>query len=89
MGNSRCSLTGALPGAIATIPAGKKGYVIALRTGPNMHECQKIIGSIEHFYGHLEIQCSGSLGLPSIEFKENVEARADEIKHFVDGVVLA
>lgn len=54
-----------------------------------MHECQKIIGSIEHFYGHLEIQCSGSLGLPSVEFKENVEARVDEIKHFVDGVVLA
>lgn len=73
----------------ATIPAGKKGYVIALRTGPSMGECQKIIGSIEHFYGHLEIQCSGSLGLCSIEFKENVEARADEIKHFADDVILA
>lgn len=29
----------------ATIPSGKKGYVIALRTGPNMPECEKIIAT--------------------------------------------
>jgi len=39
----------------ASIRPGKKGYAIALRTGPNMPECERIIGSIEHFYGHLEI----------------------------------
>ena len=65
-----------------TIPSGKKGYTIALRTGPGMKECERIIGSIEHFYGHLEIDCCGSLGLCSVEYKDAVEARKDEIKSF-------
>ena len=66
----------------ATISSGKKGYSIALRTGPNMKECNRIIESIEHFYGHLEITPSGSLGLCSIEYKEALEDRIDEIKEF-------
>lgn len=64
------------------ISAGKKGYSIALRTGPNMKECNRIIESIEHFYGHLEIVPSGSLGLCSIEYKEALEDRKDEIHAF-------
>lgn len=71
----------------ATIPSGKKGYVIALRTGPSMPECEKIIGSIEHFYGHLEIQSSGSIGLCSVEYKEAVVDRVDEIRAFCDKVI--
>ena len=66
----------------ASIKEGKKGYSVALRTGPGMHECEKIIKSIEHFYGHLHIECKGSLGLTSIEFKEDVEPRKDEIIDF-------
>lgn len=66
----------------AAISNGKKGYVIALRTGSSMRECNKIIESIEHFYGHLEIIPSGSLGLCSIEFKEAVENRKKEIEEF-------
>ena len=66
----------------ATIKPGKKGYAVALRTGPNMPECERLIGSIEHFYGHLEIERAGLLGLTSIEFKENVEPRKDEIISF-------
>lgn len=66
----------------ATISGGKKGYSIALRTGPGIGECQRIIETIEHFYGHLEIECCGNLGLCSIEFKEAVEARKDEIAEF-------
>ena len=65
-----------------TIPSGKRGYVIALRTGPGMKECERIISSIEHFYGHLEIDCSGNLGLTSVEFREMVEARRPEILAF-------
>jgi multimeric flavodoxin WrbA len=68
----------------ATISSGKKGYTIALRTGSSMPECEKIIGSIEHFYGHLEIIASGNLGLCSIEYKEAVANRIDEIKAFCD-----
>ena len=33
----------------ASIRPGNKGYAIALRTGPNMPECEKIIGCIEQF----------------------------------------
>ena len=70
----------------ATIPAGKKGYAIALRTGPSMRECERIIGSIEHFYGHLEIACGGSLGLTGVEFREAVAARESEIVDFCKGI---
>lgn len=66
----------------ATIKPGKKGYSIALRTGPNMSECERIIGSIEHFYGHLEIESVGHLGLTSIEYKVDVESRKQEIFDF-------
>lgn len=70
----------------ATISGGKKGYAIALRTGPSMRECQRIIETIEHFYGHLEIECCGGLGLCSIEFKDAVEARKEEIVEFCEGI---
>jgi len=68
----------------AKISGGKKGYTIALRTGPSMPECERIISSIEHFYGHLEISSSGKLGLCGIEYKENVENRINEIKDFCE-----
>ena len=71
----------------AKIPSGKKGYTIALRTGPSMPECEKIIGSIEHFYGHLEIEPSGKLELCKVEHKEDVAARAEEIREFCDGIL--
>ena len=65
-----------------TIPAGKKGYAIVIRTGPNMKECERLIGSIEHFYGHLEIECAGHLGFTSVEYKEDVEPHKEEIISF-------
>lgn len=65
-----------------TLPVGKKGYAIALRTGPNIAECNRIIGTIEHFYGHLEVECCGSLGLTSIEYKNDLDSRKQEIKDF-------
>ena len=71
----------------ATIGTGKKGYVIALRTGPSMPECERIIQSIRHFYGHLEIPCEGSLGLCSVEFKENVKDRVGEIHNFCSQIL--
>ena len=66
----------------AKISSGKKGYSIALRTGSSMRECDRIIESIEHFYGHMEIEACGSLGLCSIEYKEALEDRKDDIKVF-------
>jgi multimeric flavodoxin WrbA len=70
----------------ATIKSGKKGYSVALRTGPSMRECERIIGSIEHFYGHLEIECCGSLGLCSVEYREAVEPRKAEITAFCKNI---
>lgn len=66
----------------ATIGSGKKGYTIALRTGPGMHECERLISTIEHFYGHMEIECCGALGLTSLEYREQVEERRAEIEEF-------
>ncbi len=66
----------------ASIMSGKKGYAVALRTGPGMHECERLIGSIEHFYGHLEIECAGHLGLTAVEYKEDVGHRRSEITEF-------
>lgn len=71
----------------AKLSEGKKGYTIALRTGPSMPECERIISSIEHFHGHLEIESCGKLGLCSIEYKEDVAARIDEIKEFCDAIM--
>ena len=70
----------------AKIGGGKKGYTIALRTGPGMRECSRIIETMEHFYGHLEIEPRGSLGLGSIEYKADLEGRTDEITAFCAGI---
>lgn len=70
----------------SSIAPGKKGYAIALRTGPGMPECDRLIASIEHFYGHLEIECAGHLGLTSVEYKEDVEPRKKEILDFCSGI---
>lgn len=70
----------------ATISRGKRGYAIALRTGPSMRECSRIIESIEHFYGHMEIECCGRLGLCSIEYRRDVEPRRSEIEEFCGGI---
>lgn len=70
----------------AAIGPGKKGYAIVLRTGPGMKECQRIIESIEHFYGHMEIACCGSLGLCSVEYKADVAQRKDEIIAFCEQI---
>lgn len=69
-----------------SIGSGKRGYSIALRTGSNMKECERIINTIEHFYGHLEIECCGSLGLCSIEYKEAVKDRVEEINSFCNAI---
>ena len=69
-----------------SLSRGKKGYSIALRTGPGMKECERIISSIEHFYGHLEIECCGSLGLCSVEYREAVEPRKAEITAFCGNI---
>lgn len=70
----------------AGLKSGKKGYTIALRTGPGMSECERIFRSIEHFYGHLEIEPAGHLGLCGIAYKEDLAPREDEIRNFCETI---
>lgn len=72
----------------ASIGSGKKGYAAALRTGPNMKECDRIIESIEHFYGHMEIEACGNIGLCSVEYKKDLESRKGEIEAFCSKICL-
>jgi len=64
------------------LSGGKKGYAIALRTGPNLPECERVISSIEHFCGHLEIACCGHLGLTCVEYQQDVAKHEAEILAF-------
>lgn len=70
----------------AALSSGKKGFVIALRTGRGMSECDKIIGSIEHFYGHMGIMACGSVGLCSVEHKADVASKIGDIKALCDKI---
>ncbi len=70
----------------ASLSGGKKGYAVALRTGPGMKECQRITETIAHFFGHLEIECAGSLGLCSVENRRDAEKRAGEVMAFCEQI---
>ena len=66
----------------ASLSSGKRGYAIALRTGPGMPECEQILRTVAHFYGHMEIAFCGGLGLCSVEYKAQAEPRRAEIEAF-------
>lgn len=70
----------------ASLSPGKRGYAVVLRTGSGMKECERLIETIEHFYGHLEIERSGRLALPQIEYREQVEPHREELERFCRGI---
>ncbi len=47
-----------------------------------MRECNRLIETLEHFYGHMEIECCGHMGLCSVENKEAARRRKEEIIEF-------
>jgi multimeric flavodoxin WrbA len=69
-----------------SLTGGKKGCSVALRTGQNPQECERIHRTIEHFYGHLEIAFCGSLSLCSVEQKADVAPRTQEILAFCEEI---
>ena len=71
----------------AALRPGKRGYAVALRTGPGMKECERILDTLEHFYGHLEIERSGRLGLCGVENRRDATAKADAIRQFCEGIL--
>ena len=52
-----------------------------------MKECNRLIETIEHFYGHMEIECAGHIEFTGIEYKENIEPHIIEIKEFCDAII--
>ncbi|WP_028509801.1 flavodoxin family protein [Ruminococcus sp. NK3A76] len=65
---------------------GKKGYAVALRTGGSMGECEQIIRTISHYFGHLHIELCGSKGFCSIEHREQVAEITPEIQAFCSNI---
>ena len=72
----------------ASLSPGKRGYAAVLRTGPGMRECERLCETIEHFYGHLEIESGGRLALPQIEYRDQVEPHRGEIERFCGKILL-
>ena len=70
----------------ASLTKGKRGYTIALRTGPGEKECMRIIETVEHFHGHLEIERGESLILCSVENREDAKKRTEEIIRFCEKI---
>jgi len=71
----------------ARLPKGKKGFAVALRTGSNPCECLHIVESINHFYGHLEIDFEDdySMYFCSIDRDSyDISKHENEIKQFAD-----
>ncbi len=70
----------------AALSPGKRGYAVALRTGPGAAECERIVYTIEHFYGHLHIARCGKLLLTGVEGRADAESRTDEILRFCETI---
>lgn len=70
----------------AKLIGGKRGYNIVLRTGPHKKECERIIESMEHFYGHMEIDSRANMSLCSIENRDDVLKRKDEVIEFCNKI---
>lgn len=70
----------------AALAPGKRAYAVALRTGPGEAECQRILTTLTHFLGHLDVPCRGSLALTSLAGPEGVPARREEVLSFCTSI---
>lgn len=61
------------------MPHKTMGYTIALRTGPNPGECEGLIKSINHFYGHMEIVEKENTYFCGIDDIEDIEKQRDRL----------
>ena len=51
-----------------------------------MKECERLIYTIEHFYGHLEIEAAGRLGFVQVENKADLQKHRGEIAVFCEKI---
>lgn len=56
-----------------------KGHSIVLRTGNSPAECEGIIHSINHFYGHMEIEQKASTYFCGIQTKADIVEQSNKI----------
>lgn len=66
----------------AKLKDNKLGYNIVLRTGPNMKELERLISTLNHFYGHMRIEAVDSIGLCSIEYKSDLLDKLNLLDEF-------
>lgn len=57
-----------------SVPKGKKGFSVAIRAGLRKEENLNIIHSIEHYFGHLEIEPIDYLTFESLDIKNDFTA---------------
>lgn len=62
-----------------SLKPGKKCYAVALRTGASPMECEHIIGTIEHWCGHMGIAMADSMYFCSIEDKDDIVIQKEYI----------
>ena len=73
----------------ASLPGGKQGYAIALRTGSSPGECLHIIDSMRHFYGHMGVACGEDSALYFCGIAQAADIsklQAGEIRHFARSI---
>lgn len=63
-----------------TLAPGKRCYAIALRTGGRPGECEHIIGTIEHWCGHMGVEMAGSMYFCGIEGRQDIETHKTGIR---------
>lgn len=59
------------------VPAGKFGISVAVRTGRSKEENEHIIGTIEHFFGHIGITPTVSYMVQQVESPRDLDNRPE------------
>ncbi len=62
------------------VPAGKSGVAVAVRAGKTDHENLHILGSIEHYFGHLGITPRGRLSVTGVDTIEELYGQPDALQ---------
>lgn len=66
-----------------SVPKGKIGISVAVRTGQRIEENMHLIQAIEHYFGHLGIKPMSRFTIEGVQFKEDFEAKKDKVDEAV------
>ncbi len=62
------------------VPAGKRGYSIAVRAGQRIEENLQLIKAMEHYYGHLGIRSEGNATFERIADIEDIGKSSEVVE---------